>query len=72
MVPQQTEDVHTMLIQCWPSCVDSGPTLNKRWFNVLCLLGPLCAIALLKNLCYIQSFPLPRYDNEQLFRGMIW
>ena len=36
---QQTLHVEPMLIYCWSSVVDGGSTLNKRCFNVLCLLG---------------------------------
>ena len=28
-----------MLVECWASVVDAGPTLNQHWFKVLCLLG---------------------------------
>ena len=30
---------HTMLVQCWTSVVDDGPTLNKHWVDDSCLLG---------------------------------
>ena len=26
-----------MLVQCWASVADSGPTLNQHFVNVLCL-----------------------------------
>ena len=35
---QQTQDVETMLAQCWPSVIDDGSTLILHWYNVLCLL----------------------------------
>ena len=28
-----------MLVECWASVVDAGPTLNQHWFKVLCLRG---------------------------------
>ena len=28
-----------MLVQCWASVEDGGPTLNQRWVDVSCLLG---------------------------------
>ena len=31
---QQTRKVHPMLVQCWASVVDGGPTLNRHWVNV--------------------------------------
>ena len=40
---QQTGDFHPILVQCWPSVVDDGPTLYQHCVNVSCLLG--------KNLC---------------------
>ena len=36
---QQTRDIEPLLIQCWASVVDGGPTLNQQWLNVACLLG---------------------------------
>ena len=37
--PQQTRDVQPMLVQCWTSVEDDGPTLYQHWLNVSCLLG---------------------------------
>ena len=28
-----------MLVECWASVVDGGPTLNQKWLNVSCLVG---------------------------------
>ena len=28
-----------MLVYCWPTVYDAGPTINQHCFNVLCLLG---------------------------------
>ena len=39
MATQQTRDVHQMLVQCWASVADGGPTLHQHWVNVSCLLG---------------------------------
>ena len=36
---QQTQDIDPMLVQCWASVVDGGPTLDQHWVDVLCLLG---------------------------------
>ena len=36
---QQPQDADPMLIQCWASVVDGGPTLDQHRANVLCLLG---------------------------------
>ena len=44
MASPQTQDVELMLAYCWSTVYDAGPTLNKYWFNVLCLLGMLSAI----------------------------
>ena len=35
---QKTQDIDSMLVQCWASVVDDGPTLNQHWVNVSCLL----------------------------------
>ena len=37
--PQQTPDVVQMLVWCWASVVDGGPTVSDLWFNVSCLLA---------------------------------
>ena len=39
--PQQTEDVHPILVYCWCSVYNAGPTINRHWVNVLCLFGLL-------------------------------
>ena len=36
---QQTRHIETILVDCWASAADSGPTLNQHCFNVSCLLG---------------------------------
>ena len=36
---QQTRDIVPMLVQCWFTVYDAGPTLNQQWDNVSCLLG---------------------------------
>ena len=36
---QQTHRIDPMLVQCWASVVDGGPTLKQHWVNFLCLLG---------------------------------
>ena len=33
---QEADDVYPMLVQCWSSVVDGGPTLNQHWSNILC------------------------------------
>ena len=35
----QIRDVSPMLVQCWASVADSGPTLNQHWRTVSSLLG---------------------------------
>ena len=36
---RQTPDGSPVLVQCWPSVCDAGPTLNQHWTSVSCLLG---------------------------------
>ena len=36
---QQTRDIEPLLVQCWSTVYDAGPTLNQQWLNVSCLLG---------------------------------
>ena len=38
LLTQQTRDVQPMLVQCWASVEDDGPTLYQHWLNVSCLL----------------------------------
>ena len=39
IVPQQSWGVEPIVVQCWPTVCDVGPTLIHHWFNVSCLLG---------------------------------
>ena len=39
MASQQTREIETLLVQCWASVVDGGPTLSQQCLNVSCLLG---------------------------------
>ena len=34
-----SRDIEPLLVQCWASVVDGGPTLNHQWLNVSRLLG---------------------------------
>ena len=36
---QRTQNMCIIFIQRWPNVFDVGPTLNKCYTNVLCLLG---------------------------------
>ena len=38
-ITQQSQYIHPMLVRCWPSVVDGGPTLNQPRVNVSCLQG---------------------------------
>ena len=35
----QTRDIEPLLVQCWPTVYDVGPTLKQQWLGVSCLLG---------------------------------
>ena len=39
VLPQQTRAIHALLVQCWATVYDAGPTLNHQWVNGSCLLG---------------------------------
>ena len=39
LATQQTRYSNPLLVQCWASVVDGGPTLDQHWFDVSCLLG---------------------------------
>ena len=36
---QETQDVETMLVWCWASVEDGGPTSNQHWFRVWSMPG---------------------------------
>ena len=70
---QQTRDVHPVLIQCWSSVFDAGPTLNQHWMKVLCLLGCVLEDCVLPGFSCCSKFKLKTYlkiQNEALFRHM--
>ena len=33
-----------LLVYCWSTVYDAGPTLNQHWFKVPCLLGRQCLV----------------------------
>ena len=39
MVTQETRGIDPILVKCWDSVVDGGPTLNQYWVHASCLLG---------------------------------
>ena len=39
LATQQTRYINPLLVQCWTSVVDGGPTMDQHWFDVSCLLG---------------------------------
>ena len=39
VISQQTRDIVPLLVQCWSTVYDAGPTLNQQLDNVSCLLG---------------------------------
>ena len=40
---QQTRDIDLMLVQCWATVYDAGPTLDQHRVDDSCLLGTLRA-----------------------------
>ena len=66
--PQQTRDIAHVLVQCWASVADDGPTLNQHMVNVPYLLGPPC------NRCNSQGRKMPsqkkRGRNRYIFLFM--
>ena len=45
-----------MLVQCWPTICDAGPTSNKHWFNASCLLGCVQPSKHNKLLSFVECF----------------
>ena len=35
----KTRDIEPMLVECWSSICDAGPTFKQHWFSVSCFLG---------------------------------
>ena len=45
--PDQIPDINPVLVQCWTSVSDAGPTLHQQWVNMSCCwaaLAPLLSI----------------------------
>ena len=36
---QEKRGIRRMLLQCWSTVFDAGPTLKQHWVNASCLLG---------------------------------
>ena len=36
---QQTQDAEPMLVWCWSSVYNAGPTSNQHWLKILCFLS---------------------------------
>ena len=63
-IAKRTQDSHHRLVQCWASVADGGPTLDRHWVNVCCLL----------NSCHIVRFTLTWLNSStrvKEFRGFL-
>ena len=60
-----------MLVECWTSVADGGPTLNQHWFNVSCLLGRTlrCQGGCTNGLWY--SIPVQSYHKYTMLRLLV-
>ena len=59
MSSQQTRDLHPMLVQCWPTVYDVGPTLKQHWMSVSCLLGWAgCHSGQISDQCPLNAGPM--------------
>ena len=47
LAAQQIWDIHTSLIQLWPTVCDAGPPFNQSWVNVFVLGGNMCGLHVL-------------------------
>ena len=62
---QQTQTICVTFVQRRPSVFDAGPTLYKRYTNVLCLLGGRCNV----HLCQLAAYyALEQPENCSYFR----
>ena len=49
---QQTRGAELVLIKCWATVGDDGPTLNQHWFSVSCLAGRVLKKCGIENVNY--------------------
>ena len=54
---KQTQGIHPMPFQCWPTVFDTGPTMKQHWVNAPCLLGAVYVIAELSRWPYHWDLP---------------
>ena len=68
---QKTQDVDPMLVECWPTIYDAGPTLNQYSHNVLYLSGylyrPLGYERVYLPLCKVTDTPFHIQEDDILF-----
>ena len=54
--PHQTRAIEPLLVQCWSSVYDAGPTLNQQWLNGSCLLVSLEYLFRFQAVCTFTIF----------------
>ena len=50
-----------MLVECWPTVFDAGPTFNQHLFNVSCLLG--CTIIIITVITSVNRCLFTNHDT---------
>ena len=64
-----------MLVQCWASVTDGGPTLNQHYVNVSCLLGKTSVISAVRIttrfVCFAENKREMRFKNQLQTRLML-
>ena len=66
---QQTQCFNPMLVQCWASVEDGGPTLNQHWVDVSCLLG--ARLAMWANFFVCKTFTCANHTSSWSMKD-IW
>ena len=65
---QQTRDVETVLVYCWISVCDAGPTSNQHWFNVpSCARPPYGLIRTPRDRARAATFPIISLEDSLVF-----
>ena len=69
---QQTRGIHPMLLQCWASVEDGGPTLKQHWVNAPCLLGRQVSPSWLRGPVLVWDCLAVADGGPALGRRIVW
>ena len=76
IITQHARVTNPLMVQCWSSFYDAGPTLTHQWMNVSCLLGTQLPVQW--RLFFLQYFILPHFaiyitaGDERRWNQIVW